>query len=124
LLIQTLILLSYHDAASMPLSERGNYDISSAAVTGASGLPDQRARPGRDIAPRDKENLDPGAQMNLSGSPDRFSNRTSGKNRLSLGVVTVGSNTEVPARGLVANGNPRSQVAGSFGARRKNQSRG
>jgi hypothetical protein len=57
-----------------------------------------------------KENLDPGAQMNLSGSPDRFSNRTSGNNRLSLGVVTVGSNTEVPARGLVANGNPRSQV--------------
>jgi hypothetical protein len=62
--------------------------------------------------------------MNLSGSPDRFSNRTSEKNRLSLGVVTVGSNTEVPARGLVANGNPRSQVAGSFGARWKNQSRG
>jgi hypothetical protein len=74
-------------------------------------------------APRDKENLDPGVQMNLSGSPDRFSNRTSGKNSLSLGVVTVGSNTEVPARGLVANGNPRSQIAGSFGAR-KNQSRG
>jgi hypothetical protein len=49
LLIQTLIQLSDRDAASMALSERSNYDTSSAAVSGGSDLLDQPAHPGMDI---------------------------------------------------------------------------
>jgi hypothetical protein len=67
---------------------------------------------------RAQTNFDPRTQLNLPGSPVRFSNRTSGKNRLSLGVLTIGSNSEMPARGLVANGNLRSQVARGFGSQR------
>jgi hypothetical protein len=102
-------------------SERrgGNYDTSSAAVSGGSGLPDQHARPGIDIA-----HLELRRTLILRCKrifPDRRSDFLIARPENSPIARRIDGRLEQPSAGSRArrNGILRSRAARGFGAQRK-----